>query len=135
MIWKGLIADRCFLILYGNVFYVWTVWFLTYSMQIHTYYIKKYTVWFSKIGTASLIKFRDNSNNKKKHFLHLAREVNFYPFHKQKYHKYNISFILWSFLANITGHNYIFVTSFLQLSTVSNNKKYFKKVFKSNFES
>jgi len=35
----------------------------------------------------------------------------------------------------MSGHNYIFVTSFLQLSTGSNNKKYFKKVFKNNFES
>jgi hypothetical protein len=33
----------------------------------------------TKIGTALLIKLGDNSDNKKKRYLH--------PFHKQKYHK------------------------------------------------
>ena len=89
----------------------------------------------SKIGTALLIKLGDNNNNKKKRFLHLAHRINFHPFHKQKCHKHNISFILWSLLTNMTGHNYIFVADFLQLFTSSNKEKYLKKVFKKSLES
>ena len=129
--------DNCIVSLFYNTVYLrfsWETFFFTGLIYVdYTYY--KLIADPSKIGTASLIKFGDNSNNKKKHFLHLTRGINFHPFHQQKYHKYNISFILWSFLANMSGHNYIFVTSFLQLSTGSNNKKYFKKVFKNNFES
>jgi 16S rRNA A1518/A1519 N6-dimethyltransferase RsmA/KsgA/DIM1 with predicted DNA glycosylase/AP lyase activity len=45
-----------------------------------------------KISTALLIKFGDNSDNKKKHFLHLVREISFHLFHKQKYYKHDIFF-------------------------------------------
>jgi hypothetical protein len=47
-----------------------------------------------KIGTALLIKFGDNSDNKKKHFLHLAREISFTHFTNRNIINTIFSFIL-----------------------------------------
>ena len=53
-----------------------------------------------KIGTALLIKFGDNNDNKKKHFLHLAREISFtHPYKKIGYVFYKV-FIRFFFLRN-----------------------------------
>jgi hypothetical protein len=41
----------------------------------------------SKNGTALLIKFGVNSDNKKTRFLNLTRGIKFHPFYKQKYYK------------------------------------------------
>lgn len=66
-------------------------------------------------GIASLIKFWDNSDKKKAFFTSHARNK-FPPISQTGV-----------FLANMTGHNYISVTGFLQFSPSFNNKKIFQK--------